>query len=60
MAKRMVRAKLEVSILIELDVNDDVDEFLSEMDYQFVSNAEFPNSEIIDTEIRDWEVKDEN
>lgn len=60
MAKRMVRAKLEVSILIELDENDDADEFLSEMDYHFISNAGFPNSEIIDTEIQDWEVKEVN
>lgn len=53
---RKVYVKIESGLIINMDEGIEVSEVLENMDYNFISQTD--GADIIDTEIRDWEVED--
>ena len=53
---RKVYVKVETRLIIDMEYNIDLSEVVSEMDYHFNSTTD--GAEILDTEIREYEVED--
>ena len=54
---KKVYVEVTTRLIINMDEDETVDEVMENMDYEFTTS---PNSgaDVVDTEIRDWEVKD--
>lgn len=57
MGTRKVYVDVTVRLIIRADEDQDIDEVLQEMDYNFTAN-ESSNADIEGTEITDWELVD--
>lgn len=53
---RKVYVDVKVRLIIRAEEGQDIDEVLTNMDYNFTSNSD--DAEIEDTEITDWDVVD--
>ena len=53
---RKVYVVVTTRIVIEADDNVEITEVLQDMDYNFISQTE--GADIVDSEIREWEVQD--
>lgn len=53
---RKVYVEVKVRIIMNMDEGTLVDDVISEMHYDFISNTD--GADIVDTEIRDYEIKD--
>ncbi len=53
---RKVYVEVTTRLIIDMEEGIEVSEIIGEMDYHFLSNTD--NAEIVDSEIRDYEVKD--
>ena len=53
---RKVYVEVTTRLIIDMDEGIEVDEVIGELDYDFTSTTD--GADIVDTEIRDYEVKD--
>ena len=53
---RKVYVTVKTQLIIRADDGVDIDEVLSEMDYDFTSNTD--GADIEDTEVKDWDITD--
>ena len=53
---RKVYVEVTSRLIIDMDDGTEVTEVLENMDYNFTSQTD--SADIVDTEIRDWEVQD--
>ncbi len=57
---KQYKIKLDVVVVVTVDESEnDLDSVLSEMDYDFNVHPETDHAEIVDTEIRNWEILEE-
>jgi len=54
---RTVHVTVKVDLTIKANEGQDINEVLQEMEYSFAASPD-TNADIIDSEIRDWEVTD--
>ena len=53
---RKVYVEVKTRLIIQMDEGVEVDDVIQEMDYNFQSNT--VGADIVDTEIRDYEIQD--
>ena len=54
---RKVYVDVNVRLIINVDEGQDVEEVLENMDYDFMASPR-SNADIVDTEIKEWEITD--
>lgn len=61
MARKEIRVMVTTRLIIEVEEDADVDEILSNMDYNFdISESDMSVAKMVDTDIEDWEVSERN